>query len=170
MKFLITCAKKKGSTRSCYLRSDCNYSLIDNIVGLFLCRRSILNLWRLKIISMLHTFLTIWLLGYKRELGNQIGRILKKDWSHSRGRKFGHWTTSQIKNLCFGGCTGLRLQMEKEKGRTNAGGLVINTRLNPCRELRPQKILFSSLSNWKRRQIQTPKRCEFLNCSDKQCL
>jgi len=96
--------------------------------------------------NILCKFLRIWLLGYKRELGIQIERILKRVWSHSRGRNFGRCISSQVKNLCFGGCTGLRLQMEREKWRTNAGGKVIKTGLNPCRELRPQEILPSSLS------------------------
>jgi hypothetical protein len=37
--------------------------------------------------------------------------------------------------------------MEREKWRTNADGKVIKTSFNPCRELRPQEILPSSLPN-----------------------
>jgi len=65
--------------------------------------------------NILRKFLRIRLLGYKRELRIQIERILKTVWSHSRGRNIGHFTSSQVKNLFFGGCTGLRLQAEREK-------------------------------------------------------
>jgi len=94
--------------------------------------------------NILHTFLRIWLFRYKRELRIQIERILKAVLSHTRGRNFGHFTSSQVKNLLFGGCTGHRLQVEREKWRTNAGERVKKTSLNPCRELRPQEILPST--------------------------
>jgi len=94
--------------------------------------------------NILRKFLRMWLLGYKRELRIQIERILKTVWSQSRGRNFGHFTSSQVQNLLFGGCTGLCPQVEREKWRTNAGGRVKKTSLNPYRELRPQEILPSS--------------------------